>query len=166
MTINLRGALGLAGALTAALAATAPAHAQSATGDVSVRVLQAITVTKSSDLSFGKVLPASAPSTVAIAEDGTRTCGTGLKCFGTTTSGGFNVTASTGETVSVSIDTPSITLSNGGSQTMGVTLNSSTRTMSLPSGSGSFRVGGTLSVGANQAAGNYSGQYTVSVAYQ
>ena len=36
----------------------------------------------------------------------------------------------------------------------------------LTGGTDTFNVGGTLSVGANQAAGSYSGTYTVSVNYQ
>ena len=37
---------------------------------------------------------------------------------------------------------------------------------SLTGGTDTFNVGGTLSVGASQTAGSYSGTYTVSVNYQ
>ncbi|MBB3981709.1 hypothetical protein GGR44_001356 [Sphingobium fontiphilum] len=158
--------LGLAGMVSAAGMITAPAHATSATGDATVKILQAITVAKSSDLNFGKVLASSTASTVAIAESGTRTCGSGLSCYGTTTAGAFNVTGSTGETVSVAIDNPTITLSDGGANAMTVALNTSTSSMTLAGGTGSFKIAGTLNVGANQAAGTYAGQYSVSVNYQ
>ena len=150
--------LGVAGLMAAAVAV--PAHAETAQGDATVKILQAITV-----LNFGNVVPSAAAATVAVGEDGTRTCGTGLNCYGTTTSGAFNVTGSAGETVSVGIDNPTIQLSNG-TQSMAVALSTSTRSLTLAGGAGSFRVAGTLSVGANQAAGTYTGQYNVSVNYQ
>ncbi|MBX9797100.1 DUF4402 domain-containing protein [Sphingomonas sp.] len=158
-------ALGVAGVVAGGALFAVPAQAQSATGDATVRILQAITVTKAADLNFGKVLPSGAASTVAIAADGSRTCGAGLSCFGTTTAGAFNVTGSAGETVSVAIDNPTITLSNG-AQSMTVALTASTNSLQLVGGNGSFRVAGTLNVGANQAAGTYNGQYSVSVSYQ
>lgn len=164
MALNLLKALGAATLATAAFAAS-PSSAQSATGDASVQILQALTVTKTADLDFGKVLPSGSAATVAIAENGSRTCGTGLSCFGATSASAFNVTGSAGEVVSVSIDTPTITLSDGGSNSMSVALATSTSSLSLGRGAGSFNVGGTLSVGANQAAGRYAGQFTVSVNY-
>jgi len=48
----------------------------------------------------------------------------------------------------------------------GGALSTSTSALTLTGGVGSFNVAGTLSVGANQAAGTYTGQYNVSVNYQ
>lgn len=162
MKTNLK-LLGVAGLMAAGVAV--PAHAETARGDATVKILQAITVSKTADLNFGNVVPSAAAATVAVGEDGTRTCGTGLSCYGTTTSGAFNVTGTAGETVSVGIDNATIQLSNG-TQSMAVALSTSTSSLTLAGGTGSFRVGGTLSVGANQAAGTYTGQYNVSVNYQ
>jgi hypothetical protein len=156
--------LGIAGC--GVVASASPALAGPGTGDASVKILKSITVTKTSDLYFGKVLPSGAAATVAIADNGARTCGAGLSCYDTTTAGGFNVTGTSGETVSVKIDNPSIKLSDGSGNAMGVTLSTSTSSMTLTGGAGTFKVAGVLSVGANQAAGNYSGQYSVSVNYQ
>lgn len=154
-----------AGVMLACIAA--PAAAQSARGDTTVRVLQPVTVVKSADLNFGRVLPAATAATVAVAEDGTRTCGANLRCFGSTTAGAFTVTGSAGETVSITLASPTVTLRNtGGAQTMTATIAISIRSLVLTNGTGTFRVGGTLNVGANQAAGTYTGQYTVSVNYQ
>lgn len=159
-------ALGLAVALAGGVALAAPAEAQSATGGVSVRILQAITVTKTFDLNFGRVVAGTTSGTVAIAEDGTRTCAAALRCLGGTSAGAFAVTGTAGEVVTVSVDTPSITLTNGAGATMAVTLASTTRTLTLTGGNGSFRVSGTLTVGARQTGGDYTGQFTVSVNYQ
>ena len=162
MKVNFK-LLGVAGVLAAGL--VVPAHAETAQGDATVKILQAITVTKAADLNFGNVVASASAATVAVGEDGTRTCGTGLNCYGTTTAGAFNVTGAAGETVSVGIDTPSIQLSNG-TQSMAVALTTATSSLTLAGGTGSFRVAGSLSVGANQAAGTYTGQYNVSVNYQ
>ncbi|MBX9816197.1 MAG: DUF4402 domain-containing protein [Sphingomonas sp.] len=162
MKTNLK-LLGLAGVLAAVVAV--PAQAETAQGDATVKILQAITVTKAADLNFGNVVPSASAATVSVGEDGTRNCGAGLNCYGTTTAGAFNVTGAAGETVSVGIDTPTIQLSNG-SQSMSVALSTATSALTLAGGTGSFRVAGALSVGANQAAGTYTGQYNVSVNYQ
>ncbi|MBX9880598.1 MAG: DUF4402 domain-containing protein [Sphingomonas sp.] len=155
--------LGLAGLGLSAMAA--PAAAQTATGDVSVRILQAITVSKTADLNFGRVVAGTAAGSVVVAEDGTRTCPAALRCLGTTTGAAFAVTGTVGETVVVAIDTPTIQLTSGTNR-MSVALATQTRTITLVAGANPFRVGGTLSVGASQAAGTYTGQFTVSVNYQ
>lgn len=157
----------MAAAIAACCAMASQAHAASATGTATVRILQAITVTKTSDLNFGKVVAASQAATVSIGESGARTCGTGLTCYGATTAGAFGVTGSAGETVSVSIDNPSIQLTNGGGAPgMTVALTTSTPSLVLSGGGGSFKIAGTLTVGANQPGGVYSGYYSVSVNYQ
>ncbi|QHL90106.1 DUF4402 domain-containing protein [Sphingomonas changnyeongensis] len=159
-------ALAFAGVAAAGTLTSAPAFAQSATGDATVTVLQALSVTKTADLNFGKITASNTASTVAVAQDGTRTCGTGLTCYGTTTAGAFNVLGSAGESVSVVLDNPTITLANGASDTMSVALTASASSLTLTGGAGSFRVAGVLNVGAFQAQGTYTGQYSVSVNYQ
>lgn len=153
----------------AAILATAivsPAYAASGNGTASVKILRAITVTKSSDLYFGKILPSASAATVAVAESGARTCGAGLGCYDTATSGGFHVVGTTGEVVSVSLDSATATLSDGASHSMTVNLATSTTALTLTGGAGDFKVAGTLNVGASQADGTYTGQYSVSVNYQ
>ncbi len=154
-------------ALAACLLCAAPAAAETVTGTATVRILQAITVAKTGDLNFGKVISAANAGAVGVALDGSRTCGTGLTCFGTTSAGNFVVTGSPGETVTLALDSGIALLTNGYGQSMNVALALSTAAISLPStGSGSFTVGGTLSVGANQQAGTYAGRYSISVNYQ
>ena len=65
MTNKSVQALGLTAMLFAGAALSIePAHAASATGDATVKILRAITVTKSSDLDFGKIVPSAAAATV------------------------------------------------------------------------------------------------------
>ena len=68
----------------------------------------------------------------------------------------FNITTSTGNTVSTGGATPA---------TMALALSAPT-TGTLTGGTFALRVGGTLTVAANQAAGAYTGSYTVTVTYQ
>ncbi|MDH7973278.1 DUF4402 domain-containing protein [Sphingomonas sp. AR_OL41] len=158
-------AFGAFGAVLTILAVS-PACASTGNGDASVKILRAITVTKSADLYFGKILPSASASTVAVAESGGRTCGTGLGCYDTSTSGAFHVVGTSGEVVSVSLDSSTATLSDGASHSMTVDLGTSTASLTLAGGAGDFNVAGTLNVGANQADGTYTGQYSVSVNYQ
>lgn len=154
----------VAATLVAAGMATS-GYAASATGTASVKILTAVTVTKTADLSFGKVVPGTAAATVAIAEAGTRTCGTGLSCSGTVTAAAFQVTGTTGETVTVAIDVPTVSLTSG-TNSMSVSLSTTTTSIVLAAGTNAFKVAGTLSVGASQAAGSYTGNFSVSVNYQ
>jgi hypothetical protein len=153
-------------ALLSGAAIVTPAYAATGTGDATVQILQAITVTKASDLNFGKVVAASSASTVTVGENDARTCGAALTCYGATTAGAFNVTGAAGETVTVAIDSPTISLTDGGSNTIAATVSTTTSSLVLTGGNGNFKVAGLLNVGANQAGGTYAGQYTVSVNYQ
>lgn len=144
----------------------APSHGASTSGSASVKVLQAVTVAKGADLDFGKVIPGTAAATVRIAEDGTRTCGTGLTCIGTPTAALFNITGTTGETVGVTIAVARINLTSGSAPAMTVDLATTTPSVVMVAGKGSFKVSGLLTVGANQAAGAYTGTFTVNVDYQ
>ncbi len=158
----------LVGAFGAVLtiATVSPACASTGNGDASVKILRAITVTKSADLYFGKILPSASTATVAVAEGGARTCGAGLGCYDTATSGAFHVVGTSGEVVSVSLDSATATLSDGASHSMTVDLSTSTTSLTLASGAADFNVAGTLNVGANQVDGTYAGEYAVSVNYQ
>ena len=145
--------------------AISPALAASGTGDATVKILSALAVSKATDLNFGKVVAAATGSTVAVGEDGARICGASLTCYGTTSAGMFNIAGSDGETVSVSIDNGTVTLSDGASHIMSAAVSTTTSSVVLTGGAGSFKVSGQLTVGANQVGGTYAGQYNVSVNY-
>ncbi|WP_260581653.1 DUF4402 domain-containing protein [Sphingopyxis sp. PET50] len=93
------------------------------------------------------------------------TCGSGLTCTGTTTAANFNIAGTSGAVVLVGGDS-SVTLNGSLGGTMTSTLTYSATNVTLSATGGSFQVGGTLSVGANQAAGDYSGTFNVTANYQ
>ena len=149
-------ALGLGA--TSANAATASATARA-------KILRQITLTNTSDLQFGTIVTSAAPSTVAVSSVGVRTCGAGLVCSGTTTAAGFTIGGTTGQVVTISVPA-SVTLNDGLGNSMTASLAASAATTTLVAGAGSFSVGGTLAVGANQVDGDYTGTFDATVDYQ
>lgn len=158
----------LVGAILAATALSAgAAHAAPVTASATARanILQQITVTNTSDLDFGTIVSAVSASTVDVSAAGVRTCGAGLTCSGTVAAANFNLTGTNNSVVTVGGDN-SVTLSNG-STTMSASLVRSAATVTLSgAGAGSFQVGGTLSLAANQADGAYTGTFNVTADYQ
>jgi Mat/Ecp fimbriae major subunit len=161
---------------SAALAATAvlaaalvPAAAQAATdsAEARARVLAALTLANTSALEFGAVVASGVAGSVQIAVGGGRTCGGGITCSGTVSAAGFDVTGGTaGENVTINAD-PSVTLNGPGGATMTASLVESAAVVQLDAtGEATFTVGGTLTVGANQAQGNYVGNFDVTADYQ
>ncbi|MEO9634299.1 MAG: DUF4402 domain-containing protein [Parasphingorhabdus sp.] len=150
--------------LAASVMGANAAQAATASADARANILQQVTVTSDgSDLDFGTIVTGATASSVVISSAGALTCGTGLVCSGTTSAAGFDVTGTTGEIVTVSSDA-SVTLT-GPSDTMTASLTPSASTITLD-GTDGFTVGGTLSVGANQADGAYVGTFGVTVNYQ
>ena len=156
----------LLGAAIAALAMNAPAaHAASTTATAKAKILRQITLANTSDLQYATIISGATPSTVAVSPAGVPTCGVGLSCTGTMTAANFNVQGTSGAVVLVGGDS-SVTLNGSLGGTMTSTLTYSSANITLGSTGGSFQVGGTLSVGANQASGDYSGTFNVTANYQ
>ena len=156
----------LMGAAIAALAMNASAaNAASTTGMAKAKILRQITLTNTSDLQFATIISGATASTVAVSTAGAATCGAGLTCTGTTTAANFNVQGTEGAVVVVGGDA-NVTLNGSLGGTMTSTLSYSSPTITLGATGGSFQVGGTLNVGANQTAGDYSGTFNVTANYQ
>ena len=90
----------------------------------------------------------------------------GLLTSSTSTADGFTVTGSGTRAFNIT-SSSSNTVTTGGAtpSTMAFTL-STPASASLVAGSYTLNVGGTLTVASAQAAGNYTGSYTVTVTYQ
>lgn len=160
----------LLGAAIAALAMNASAaHAASATGTAKARILRQITLTNTSDLEFATVISGATASTVDVSTAGAVTCGAGLTCTGTATAANFDIQGTNNAVVLVGGDS-SVTLNGSLGGTMTASLDYSATSVTLTAGpgttGGSFQVGGTLSVGANQASGDYTGTFNVTADYQ
>ena len=155
----------IVGAAIAALALNAPAaHAASATGTATAKILRQITLTNTSALQYATIISGATASTVQVTTSGVRTCSAGVSCLGTATAANFNVEGTDGAVVVVGGDASvSLAGSLGGSMTS--TLTYSATNITLGATGGSFQVGGTLSVGANQQAGDYTGTFNVTANY-
>lgn len=162
-----RAVLGAAVAAVALSAGTA--HAASATGQAKARILRQITLTNTSDLQFATIISGATASTVAVSVAGTATCGPNLVCTGTTTAANFDIQGTNNAVVLVGGDA-SVTLLGSLGGTMSAALTYSTNSLTLTAGpgtvGGSFQVGGTLSVDANQTSGDYTGTFNVTANYQ
>ena len=168
MKIQMLKALVATTALAAmGLGATA-ANAATADGTARAKILRQVTVTNTSDLQFGTIVTGAAASTVGVSTAGARTCGGGLVCSGTTTAANFNIVGTAAQIVTISV--PGTVSLTSGANSMSATLVSSSAPTNLATlsagGTASFTVGGTLSVGAAQADGDYAGTFTATVNYQ
>ena len=169
MTRKIYSAVLAGAAVFAATAGATSASAATATSPARARVLSAITLTNARQLDFGAVVtdPAN-PGTVTISPGGLRTGCTGgtMTCSGTVSSSLFNITTGgAGEIVSVDADATVSLTGPGPAMTASLVESASTVTLNA-SGEGSFTVGGTLNVGANQTQGVYTGTFSVTANYQ
>jgi hypothetical protein len=128
-----------------------------------------LAATNQSDLGFGQIVATATPGTVTVSPSGGRTASGGVVL-----GNGFGVGAAT-FAVSGDPDT-SFSITQSGPCTLSASDSSMTADLSvssLPSGAGvlgpngtlTVTVGATLSVGARQAAGAYSGTYHFTLAY-
>jgi Mat/Ecp fimbriae major subunit len=140
------------------------ANAATANANASAVILTPVTVTKTADLDFGTIAIGSGGGNVAVAASDNRSCDTGLVCSGTTTSAKFSVSGVTGQVVGVSV--PASMSLTSGANTMTATLSGTPASLTLAAGANAVAVGGSLAVAGNQAAGSYSGSFTVTVNYQ
>lgn len=175
--MNIKTVLAATVALGAATFANNSLAAQ-ATATASGTVVVPIAITAPANLSFGKFAKGAGGS-VTVSTNGTRTgSGVVLSSIGSSpTAARFDVTGDANATYSISI-APSASLSDGGgtpntmalatfSDLTGGGATSGNVTSGTLSGTGaqSVYVGGTLTVGATQAAGAYTGSVAVTVEY-
>ena len=164
------------GAIAASAGLYAPAYAADMSGTVNAAVVRPNTLIKTDDLDFGTMISGPTGGTVSInAVTGARTTTGGVTPVGAGTQRAIFQGTGGLLLITVSGDT-SVTLTRaGGGGTMtaslvraastsggGITLLGSTL---LPSGVQTYYIGGTLTVPANQAAGDYSGTFTLTVNY-
>ena len=150
--------------LTMGLGATA-ANATVGSGTATANIVSAITITEDVPLNFGTIVPAASAGTVAIASGGGFTCNAPLTCSGTNAAGALHANGTANQAVSIA--TGATATLNSGANSMGVASIAPSATTGTLSAAGqiNFTVGGTLTVGASQAAGVYTGNYSVTVNY-
>lgn len=128
------------------------------------------TVTAAQALSFGSFSAANVAGTVTVTAAGARSSGGGviLVPSGSGAAASFSVTGSPGATYAITLPVNGVVFLSSGSNTMGVnnfTSNPASTGQLSGGGSQTLMVGATLSVGANQASGSYSGTFNVTVNY-
>ena len=166
-------------ALLIAPALAAPALAQGgAQGEAEVIVLRPLSFFKVNDLHFGDIIPSASAGTVTIEPDGSRSRTGGVTLAG---NGGeparFAGLGSFNRQVNISLGSNMIWITGPGTRMrvrnfeIGSTPTAILSTaptrfrITSPLGNYNFPVGGTLEVGANQAPGDYSGTFTITVNY-
>ena len=167
----IRCALALSAGLM--LVAATPAAAVAPTGNAtsSAAILHPVNVIKKADLEFGYVGVGTGAGTVVINPDTdiVTTTGGALLLGGTPHSALFTGAAGTSSVVNIKIPKQPITLTRiGGTETMSVskfTLQGLDKRFVAKQVAFDFRVGATLSVGANQVEGTYTGTFDVTVQY-
>jgi Mat/Ecp fimbriae major subunit len=168
LTKSIGRSLGLAG--LAAVLGLAPhsALATNGTGTATAVILQAITVTQNQAMNFGDIFQTGGAGTVVMTSTGAIS-GTGFTFYGATAPGQFTAVGSAGAPAVISFSTGDTLTSGANTIAMGSYTTSVASPTTFPgtTGSGSlvFTVGATLTIGATQATGNYTGNYTVTVNY-
>ena len=166
MRNSIRFAAMGAAAVAALSFGSAASAATTATATATAEILSTLTVTNTAALDFGQVAVNGA-GTVRITGASSVTCSANLVCTGNRRPAAFAVTGTSGVAVSAAVTAASVSLSSGANT---MTLNNFDLYFpdgnTLVAGATTFNVGGTLNVGAAQAAGVYNGSFTVSVEYQ
>jgi Mat/Ecp fimbriae major subunit len=162
MKLALAGAVIATGMVSnAAVAATEPA-------DATVEVLAAVEVTVDADLDFGVVAASAAGGTVTVAAASAATpSASGVTYISGGAPAEFRVTqASDGEVIDLTVDNPS-PLTGAGTDIVLSSLTISATDITFDSANlETVYVGGTITLGANQAAGVYTGSFDVTAEYQ
>lgn len=159
-------ALLIAGATAAVVVSPLAAKADSASASASATISAPLTISKTADLSFGVIAPSASQGTVTISNAGSRTgSNVDLLSGGTASAASFSISGQSNASYSISI--PGNATLTSGANGMTATLTSDAPTTPSLNGSGqaTVNVGGELGVGANQAAGSYTGTFSVTVAY-
>lgn len=156
-------------ALVAVVVEYTESSAASATANATANVVTPITIAKNTDLRFGKFSPGITTGTVLIATGGGRTAtgGVSLSALDAGGAASFTVTGDTVATYAITLPTNGTVTITNGANSMAVNdfVSNPSGTGTLTAGTQNLSVGATLSVGANQAAGSYTGTFQVSVDY-
>ncbi len=156
--------------MIAAGMACAPARAATRAAPVEAVTISPLSLVKTDDLDFGTLISGPTAGTATInANTGARTTTGGVTAGpgGTPKRAEFVGVASFGLLLTVAISpSPTLTNGTGGTMTTALTVQGGTGIRLFPGTRvQTFRVGGTLNVGANQQPGTYAGNFTLTVNY-
>jgi hypothetical protein len=149
-------------------------NSDDAQANATATIVAPISITKDIDLQFGKIVRSTSDGTVVIDASATPTPEyTNVSAFTgagvlSVTAAKFTVNGETGYTYTITLpDDNTVTISGPGEEDMTVTgfTSNPDGTGVLAGGTQTLYVGATLNVGENQAAGDYTGTFNVTVAY-
>lgn len=141
---------------------------KSATANATATIITPIDITKSTDLSFGNIIASGTTGTVTVDLNNTRTRTDGASfpsVPGTISSAEFTVTGLTGTAYTVTLPNNGQIKLSGTGKDMELTGFTHNASGTLTTGSETFKVGATLNVDKDQAAGSYAGSFPVIVNY-
>ncbi len=166
----------LASTMLVGVAAPAFAQTSSATTTGTTTIIRPVTISKTADLSFGRIVrPSSSTSTVALtdASDTVTASGNGLVLSGIATSRAkYNINGEGGQAVSITVPANFTMTHTNTTDTLVVTLDPDlTASETLDStlgnaGTKALNIGGSFPLATTTVTGAYSGTFNVSVAYQ
>ncbi len=145
----------------------APAYAGNGNGQANTKIQEATDIVKRSDLEFGTIISGSTDSIVIVNPNtgGRSTFGSAVEAGGNVSPSRFELTRR--PLILYTITVPSAVTISSGSDTMVIdnfTLDVPPFRLAPPVlPVDEFNVGGSLNVGANQPAGDYSGTFTVTI---
>jgi hypothetical protein len=153
----------LVGAVTAL---AVPGIAAAATGHVSVNIISAVAIVETSPMDFGTVGVTKTGGRIVLSPSGTIAGPASYSFAGPSKPGIFTVTGTPNAAVAISFSSGDIVTGPGPAMLIGSFTHNAGRAPTF-SGAGSLdlAVGATVTIGAGQPAGSYSGSYTVVVNY-
>jgi uncharacterized protein DUF4402 len=147
-------------------------QASVADAQTTANIIQPITLSNTTPLNFGNIIPGSSAGSVVMNTSNERssTGGVTLQPDVNGQAAVFNVTGLTGAEFTITLPSSDVTLTrDGGTEEMSIasaTFNHNAGASPIITGGNvNFNVGATLSVDANQEEGIYTGNYAVTVAY-
>ena len=168
----------------ALMISAAPAFAQSSDSEqatAKANIVRSLSFFKVDDLEFGRIISGTTAGTVRIYPNGTRTSTGGVTVIGNASEyhpASYAGKGGVARIVLLSVGSNSIWIYNAAGQRMRVRnfeigstptaildIGATRFSITNPNGQFEFPVGATLDVGANQAAGAYSGTYTITATY-
>jgi hypothetical protein len=153
----------VAGVLASVLTAPTPS-AIAATGRTSATILQAITVTETAPMSFAAVAPPPRGGTVVLTPVGTLSGSSGFVFYGTPSPAAFHAHGAANYPASVSISTGNVVTGPGPAMQL-ATFAGNTPANFDNAANLKFAIGATLTINPNQAPGEYTGTFAVTVNY-
>ncbi|MDO4183954.1 MAG: DUF4402 domain-containing protein [Rhodospirillales bacterium] len=159
-------AIALCFCATQAMAANSPA-----TGDAKAKIIAPLTITQSENMNFGTMLSSSAHNVTLDHADGRTSTVNAMLVddkANAPKSGKFVIKNGGTSAVTATISLPASTTVSANETSLTVdtfTSDFPTGSNNIPAGDTNLKVGATLHVTANAPAGDYTGQYTVTINY-